>query len=461
MIPLDDAPVLTAAQMRAAEDAAISAGSSITALMARAGEAVAEQVRRLGVGAEVLVLCGPGNNGGDGYVAAAALAWAGVPVRVAALGEPRTEAARAAREGWTGRIEALTETMPAPILVDALFGTGLSRGLGDELSGKLLLLAEAARLTIAVDLPSGVATDDGALLSDAPSCDVTLALGALKPAHLLMPAAARCGVPLVLDIGVATASDAAVLGRPVLSAPRADNHKYSRGMVAIVAGTMPGAAALAAIAAAQGGAGYVLLLGSATDRLPHAVVRRRYDVEALGDERIGALLIGPGLGRDERARDRLDAALATPHPLVVDGDALHLLTLDRLAARDAPTVLTPHAGEFAALFGDSAGGSKIDRARAAVRASGAIVVFKGADTVIAHPDGRVRIGLRASSWLSAAGTGDVLAGIIAARLAGTRDPFAAACEGVWLQGEAARLCGPAFVADRLTEMLPQAIAACL
>lgn len=215
----------------------------------------------------------------------------------------------------------------------------------------------------------------------------------------------------------------------------------------------------AAISAARGGAGYVLLLGGATDLLPHAVVRRRYDAASLADVRIGALVIGPGLGRDDRARERLSDALASDRPLVIDGDALRLVRAEEIAARTAPTILTPHAGEFDALFGKS-GASKIERARDAARASGAAIVFKGADTVIAAPDGAAQVAPAAPAWLSTAGTGDVLAGVIAARLAVGGDAMAAG-EGVWLHGEAARRAGAAFIADDLARHLPEAIATCL
>ncbi|QKS00846.1 NAD(P)H-hydrate dehydratase [Sphingomonas sp. CL5.1] len=460
MMPLDCRPILTAAAMRAAEERAVAAGTSVETLMERAGTAIAGQVRRLAGDQEVLILCGPGNNGGDGYVAARVLAAAGHPVRVAATGEPRSAAAIAARRRWDGAVEILGEARRAPVLVDALFGTGLTRGLEPEVAATLTCLAAGARLRIAVDLPSGAATDDGRLLSPVPEYDLTLALGALKPSHLLLPAAARARHVAVLDIGVAAESEVTALTRPRLSAPGAEAHKYSRGMVAIVAGAMPGASALAASAAAGGGAGYVLLLGSATDQVPHAVVRRRFDPVTLADHRIDALLIGPGLGRDERARERLDAAIDSDRPLVIDGDALRLVSVEVVAARKAPTILTPHMGEFDALFGAS-DAAKTDRALAAARSSGATIVFKGADTVIAEPDGNLRVATGAPTWLSTAGTGDVLAGLVAARLAVTRDPLAAAGEAVWLHGEAARRAGPAFIADDLARHLPEAIAACL
>ncbi|MBA4761693.1 NAD(P)H-hydrate dehydratase [Sphingomonas sp.] len=455
----EGAPVLTAAAMRAAEERAIAAGSSVTDLMERAGTGVAEWVHRLAAGSEVLILCGPGNNGGDGYVAARVLASRGVPLRVAALGEPKTEAAAAARAAWGGGVEALTDaTEPAPVLVDALFGTGLTRALDPALADIVNALVVQAGLSIAVDLPSWAETDGGGSFGAALAAfDVTLALGALKPAHLLQPVAQQCGAVRLVDIGLGESeTPVRTLARPRLAMPGPDAHKYSRGMVAVVSGPMHGASELAARAAYRAGAGYVLLLTGGLPNPPHAIVRQRWSAEALDDKRIGAVVIGPGLGRDERAREKLDAALASERPLVIDGDALHLLDLSALRNRAAPTVLTPHAGEFDALFGAGAG-SKIDRAQDAARRSNAVVVFKGADTVIAAPNGWTNVAPLGNPWLSVAGTGDVLAGAIAARLAQRSwDVLGAASNGVWLHGEAARILDRCFLADELADALPQA-----
>lgn len=448
-------PILTAARMRAAEEGAMAAGTRVDTLMERAGTGVATWVHRLAAGAPVLVLCGPGNNGGDGYVAARVLAERGVPVRVAALAEPRTEAAVRARAAWTGRVEAYPGCEAAPLVVDALFGTGLTRALEPGVAGALAWQAAHARLTVAVDLPSGAETDSGGDFGQAlPRYDLTLALGALKPAHVLEPCASRCGAVRVIDIGLGPlGSDAATVAAPDLPVPGPLSHKYSRGMVAVVAGGMHGASELAARAAYRAGAGYVLLLTGGLPQAPHAVVRRAFSAEALADPRIGAVVAGPGLGRGERAREKLAAALASGHPLVIDGDALRLLDLADLKKHGQPSILTPHSGEFVALFGESKG-SKIDRARDAAVRSGAVVVFKGADTVIAAPDGRTRVLSGASAWLSAAGTGDVLAGAIAAQLAQhPQDPLAAACAGAWLHAEAARKLGPRFLADELAAAL--------
>ncbi|MCP8892867.1 NAD(P)H-hydrate dehydratase [Sphingomonas faeni] len=493
MIRIEGQSILTAAEMRAAEDAVIAGGVTVEALMDRAGTAIAHAVRRLAGTNEVLILCGPGNNGGDGYVAARVLAEMGVAVRVAALSEPRTSAAKSARAGWSGPIETLAEAKPAPILVDALFGTGLTRSLDAEptptpssspadagaqlnskgspdgllwapasagersVVGRLHALASAAHLSIAIDLPSGFATDSEEALSTPPVFDLTLALGAVKPAHLLQPAARYCGQIRLLDIGVPSASQAEVLRAPSLPSPGPDSHKYTRGMVAVIAGTMSGASDLAALAAMRAGAGYVTLLGD-SEGSPHALVRAPFSAQALANDRIGALVIGPGLGRDDVAKARLEAALDSGHPLIIDGDALRLIEPKRIKALKVPVILTPHAGEFDALFGKS-DGDKITRARDAATRANAVVVFKGADTVIAAPDGRVRIAQGSSDWLSTAGTGDVLAGAIGAMLAARLDPLDAACAGVWLHGDAARRLGRAFIADDLAEALRSARAA--
>jgi hydroxyethylthiazole kinase-like uncharacterized protein yjeF len=455
MIPIEGRPVLTAAAMRAAEQAAMADGVIEAELMDRAGRAVAEAVSRLAATREVLILCGPGNNGGDGYLAAAILAERGRAVRVAAAGEPHSEGCRQAAARWQGPVETLAEARSAPVLVDALFGTGLSRGLEEPLVHHLRRLADKAELRIAVDLPSGVATDSGQVLSAVPYFDVTLALGAVKPAHLLQPAATHMGTVRLLEIGVPVSSTTRVMTSPALPEPGAESHKYNRGMVAIVAGSMSGASELAAMAAARAGAGYVLHLAADTGAAiarPHAIVRRDFAPDALSDERIGAVVIGPGVGRDDQAKERLYAALDSGRPLVIDGDALRLVDLETLSHHAGPKILTPHGGEFSHLFGDMTA-DKLTATRDAARRSGAIVVHKGADTVIAEPGGRAILCPQASPWLSTAGTGDVLAGAIGAMLAADLDPMAAAEAGVWLHAQAARRCGKAFIADDLADAL--------
>ncbi len=433
----------------------MATGTSVHVLMERAGAAVAEAAWRFAGTPPTLILCGPGNNGGDGYVAARHLAARGVSVRVAASDEPRTEAARVAREGWRGPVETLSGARPAPLLIDCLYGTGLRRGLEDAEAERLMALAAAARLRIAVDLPSGIAGDDGALLSPVPDFDLTVALGALKPAHRLQPAARHCGRVAVADIGLGEiAADLHEIGRPHLPAPGPDDHKYTRGLVAVVGGKMAGAGLLSA-SAAQRLAGYVTLSGDHAGGAM-ALVHR----DGLDDARIGAVVIGPGLGRDEAAAARLDEALRSGHPLLVDADALMLLGApERLRALAHIPVLTPHEGEFVALFGPLPGG-KVERVRAAAVRANAVVVLKGADSVVAHPDGRAAIAPPAPAWLASAGTGDVLAGIVAA-LMPRHPPFEAACAGLWLHGEAARRAGPGLIADDLIRHLPRALEMCL
>jgi hydroxyethylthiazole kinase-like uncharacterized protein yjeF len=446
-------PILTAAEMRAAEERAIAAGTPVEALMQRAGLGVAEAAWRFAGPLKTLVLCGPGNNGGDGYVAARYLAGRGMDVQVAALGDPKAGAAAAARAAWQGSVIPIEAAEPAPLLIDALFGTGLTRGLDEALTVRLKSLADAARVRIAVDLPSGVDTDTGSLLSSVPPFDLTVTFATLKPAHLLQPSAARCGRVVTVDIGIETKARLVALQRPHLVPPGPEDHKYTRGMVAVVGGAMAGAGELAALAAAHASAGYVLLLTpEPSSAPPHAIVRRATDdpAEELADKRVGAVVVGPGLGRGAEAERLFAAALDSGRPLVIDGDALRLLGS---RTPDQPMILTPHEGEFHAMFPDLDRPSKVERARAAATRSGAVVVYKGADTVIAAPDGRAALAGEASTWLSTAGTGDVLAGAIGAMLARGLPPFEAARAGVWLHGEAARRAGRAFLADDLARLL--------
>ena len=475
MMPIEGQPILSAARMRAAEARAIADGATVSSLMERAGAGVAEAVRRLAAGAPVLILCGPGNNGGDGYVAARVLRANGVEVRVAALGAPKTAAAIAARTAWGGAVDAFPDALPdesayGPVVVDAVFGTGLSRQPDPAAMQALAALVRRARLSVAVDLPSGVDSDTGAEpdRSQIPHYTLTLALGALKPAHVLQPAAEKCGAVRLVEIGLdpteqpANALSDRTVERPRVAPPGSSSHKYSRGMVVVIGGAMPGAAALAASAAMHAGAGYVLLFGE-TAGPPDALVRRAWSPAAFARSVEGksrdrtVIVVGPGLGQDATAAEKIECAIASGLPLVIDGDALRMLD-DAAFARFAragtmaqqPVVLTPHAGEFEALFGPWSG-SKIEAARAAAQRSGATVVFKGADTVIAHPTGETRTTVTPHPWLSTAGTGDVLAGAIGAMLATTAADKVEA--GVWMHGEAARRLGGAFIADDLARAL--------
>ncbi|MFL0672510.1 MAG: NAD(P)H-hydrate dehydratase [Erythrobacter sp.] len=461
--------ILTASQMRAAEQQLFDAGTSVSDLMEVAAGGAAEWIRRIAAGRSVTVLCGPGNNGGDGYVIARRLAEAGHKVQVVAPLAPVTDAAKTACARW-GRPIAKRGTgcgaRGGEVFVDCLFGSGLARPLSLEHKALLGELATHARLRVAVDLPSGIATDTGAALNeDLPDYHLTLALGAWKPAHWSLPGRLGMGQLRLVPIGIAAVTGAArLIGKPCLAAPLPDAHKYRRGLLAIVAGAMPGASLLAASAAQRAGAGYVKLLAdSAPAATPSDLVCDTAALaHALGDERIAAVLIGPGLGRDETARARLAVALGANHPLVLDADALVLL--DRaMLPQGRPILATPHDGEMAALakgFGLSAP-TRGDLALALARESGMVIIAKGPDTLVAAPDGRLAQGVPASSWLAVAGTGDVLAGIAASRMASGADPFTAACEAVWLHGEAARRAGAAFTPSELAERVSEALAATL
>jgi hydroxyethylthiazole kinase-like uncharacterized protein yjeF len=459
------AQVLTAEQMRAAEQALFDAGTSVTDLMEVAAGGAAEWIRRVAAGRSVTVLCGPGNNGGDGYVIARRLREAGNAVTVIAALDPATDAARAAKRRWDGPVST-SGGAEGDVFVDCLFGSGLGRPLVAEHALLLRDLAARHRYCVAVDVPSGIASDSGAVLNDKlPAFDLTLALGAWKFAHWSLPGRALMGQMRLVPIGIAGVEGAAqLITRPKTTAPPAESHKYLRGLLGIVAGAMPGASLLAAGAAQHSGAGYVKLLARVADpRTPPDVVTETAPLaEALADDRISAVLIGPGLGRDGAAKAMLGEALRHARALVLDADALMLLAPNMLA-RDVSLLATPHDGELATLcrnFGVIAEG-RSERALALAKVSGMVVLAKGPDSVVAAPDGRLALGTPAPSWLSVAGTGDVLAGIAASRMATGRDPFTAACEALWLHGEAARTCGPAFTPSQLAERVSEALAATL
>jgi len=439
--------------MRAAEQRAIAAGTSVETLMERAGAALAEAAYCHAGKMPALILCGPGNNGGDGYVAARHLADRGVEVRVAAICEPKSEAAKWARGQWRGEVEALSSwTEPSPLLIDALFGTGLREGLEVALQQQLSRLAAGSQLRIACDVPSGVDSDSGVELSPVPDFELTVTFGALKPAHRLMPSMSKCGRVVLADIGIEASPEWHELGQPVLPALDPGGHKYSRGLVHALAGKMPGAIALSAKAAAYSGAGYVRVSTSRSiDGLPSAIVQT--DTAEINDERIGCLIVGPGMGD---APQVLTLALTSHAPKVIDADAItHLGEPERLRGQDA--IITPHEGEFERLFGKLEG-SKADRALEAARRSGAVIVYKGPDTLVASPDGRLGFAPPAPAWLASAGTGDVLAGMIAALRARGLEAFEAASAAVWLHGRAAEIAGAQMIADDLAAAIPRAFA---
>jgi hydroxyethylthiazole kinase-like uncharacterized protein yjeF len=461
-------PIVTAAEMRAAEQAVFASGVSQDALMEQAGAAVARETARFAMGRPILILAGPGNNGGDAYVAARLLQEGGHDVSLVATGAPAPGAAERMHALWKGPTSSLYAARPRPVLVDGLFGTGMTRPLERGLAAVFADLCKQAEFVLSIDLPSGIDTDTGADLGAPRGIHVTLALGAFKPGHLLDCGLDRCGRLLLADLDIPVEARWRTVSRPRLETPGAHSHKYSRGLVAVIEGAMPGAARLAARAAMAGGAGYVVLAGDrpwgeGPDALVRREVRSAEDLaEFLSWDRIDAIVLGPGLGRDRRAEAYLRAVFAAPKALILDGDALTLLGTGAarwLETRAAPTWLTPHSGEFDRMFAGE--GSKIDRTLAAAAEARATIVHKGADTVIAAPKGEVRILAGASPWLSTAGTGDVLAGLLAAQVVQSGKGAAPAEAAVWLHARAAQLAGPALIADQLVDHIPEAISECL
>ncbi len=463
--------VLSPAEMGEADRLAARSIPS-AALMENAGRAVARAAfRRFGPG-RTLVLCGPGNNGGDGYVAARLLAARGWPVTVAQWKRVRdgTDAERAAGR-WRGRTVAIDGSgdvvalaARADLVVDALFGAGLRHPLEDPLAA---VLARGRRV-LAVDLPSGLDGATGMPRGAVRPSDATVTFFRPKPGHLLEPGRTLCGALTVADIGlpedvlggigVRTWHNGPGLFR--LRSAGTSDHKYARGVVAVCGGAaMSGAALLAAEAARRAGAGLVRLAalgGAATVRNaePGLIVDEGPLSEMLGDRRRGVWVCGPGLTAEEAAAC-LSLLLGAPVKLVVDGGALTVRSGDPGALRGA-AVLTPHDGEFGRLFGGP-GEDRLGAARAAASRTGAVVVLKGASTVIAAPDGRAAINTHATPALATAGSGDTLAGVIAAMLANGLDPFEAAAAGVWLHGDAARRAGPGLIAEDLADHLAAAL----
>ncbi len=453
--------------------------------MEAAGVAVADTIVARFKPCCVLVLCGPGNNGGDGFVCARHLVDHGYTVTVSAWNNATNLQGDAAkmRDLWHRPIITIAaadeQALNHDLVVDALFGTGLNRPVDPLKAAQVRNIIRRCGACVAIDVPSGVECDTGVILSDMMQADITVTFGMRKLCHALLPGAALCGDVVVAEIGLAGAvENAAIFSEaPPLLKPAAEAHKYARGAVLVASGGMTnsGAARLAARAALRAGAGAVTVLSPKNALLVNAqqltaiMLREADDADemlaAVRDMRAKAMVIGPAHGVTDYTRMCILALLQTDIALVLDADALRVFASPRsdffagLQKRSAATVLTPHAGEFAALFPDMKQASKVERARAAAAQCGAIVLLKGPDTVIAAPDGRVCVNTHGTPWLATAGSGDVLAGIIAARLAQGEGGFAAACAGAWLHGDAGLRCGPGLIAEDLPEALPAVLAA--
>ncbi len=471
--------LLDAREMAEADRLTVVAGSAVGELMERAGRGVAREVVQRWSARRVTVLCGPGNNGGDGFVAARHLEAAGWNVRLALLGprEHLKDAARHHAEKWRGEIEALEPDAidSAELIIDAVFGAGLSRPL--EGAAKATLAAAAAQRIpiVAVDIPSGINGDTGTNLGGVAAV-LTVTCFRKKPGHLLFPGRALCGELVVTDIG----TPAAVLERIVpttfendprlwltaVPRPQHGGNKYTRGHALISGGyPMTGAARMAARAAARMGAGLTTIAVPQIALPIYATALTSIMVEplaapadfgaALADSRVTACLIGPGAGVSESTRARTLAILATRRATLVDADAITAFKEHQsllMNAIDGPCVMTPHEGEFERLFDPT--GDKLTRTRRAAARSGAVMVLKGSDTVIAAPDGRAIINANAPPTLATAGSGDVLSGMVLGLLTQGMEPFLAAAAAVWMHGAAAVEFGPGLLAEDLPDLIP-------
>jgi ADP-dependent NAD(P)H-hydrate dehydratase / NAD(P)H-hydrate epimerase len=505
--------LLTVEEMGRADRAAIAAGVPGTALMEAAGRAVADAAVAFlaGCGAAAAVVCGPGNNGGDGFVAARLLRARGWRVRLGLLGDKAGLTGDAAEMAarWDGPIEALSPAVleGADLIVDALFGAGLSRPVEGSAAAVVAAINAAGRPVLAVDVPSGLDGNTGRAEGPVVRASLTVTFFRRKPGHLLLPGRTLCGEVRLADIGIPagvldeiaprTFADRPSLWSMRYPRPALDAHKYRRGHAVVVSGPAEGtgAARLGARGALRIGAGLVTLAGNgaatainathATAVMVRAVASDTQLAEFLSDERRNAVLIGPGAGVGAATAASVLTVLASRAAVVLDADALTSFVpvegrapvkaaglgfvvrsaepepaqealFTALKVRSAPAVLTPHEGEFSRLFVELVG-SKLERARSTAAMSGAVIVLKGPDTVIASPDGRAAINDNAPPWLATAGSGDVLAGFVTGLLAQGMPAFEAACAAVWLHGECGSGFGPGLIAEDLPEILPKVL----
>jgi hydroxyethylthiazole kinase-like uncharacterized protein yjeF len=480
--------LLTAEEMSRAEQLAAASGISTLTMMENAGRGVAEEVvRRYPRGSRVVVLCGPGNNGGDGFVAARYLRERGYQVRLALLGRKedlRRDPKEMARR-WDEAIEpmALQSLEGAQIAVDAIYGTGLRDDVGGVVAQVVEGVVERGLPVISVDVPSGINATSGALKGLAFKATATVTFFRRKTGHVLLPGRLYCGDVRAVEIGIPAAVLSEIAPRTFVNDPdfwlryfpklKTDGHKYDRGRAVIVSGPMEstGAARLAARTALRAGAGLVTVATSKSAFYINAaqltaVMVAPYDGPAglsavLSDPRITAVLIGPGAGQDPEVKDLVGSVLASEAVAVLDAEGITAFQaapaelFHYIKSRPAPTVMTPHEGEFRKIFPElSSEPSKLERARRAAEMSGAVIILKGADTVIAAPDGLSIINENAPPWLATAGSGDVLAGLLTGLIAEGMAAFDAAAAAVWMHGELAVIFGPGLIADDMADLLP-------
>lgn len=446
--------ILTPRQMYQADELSVASGGTVNALIDNAGRAVAEEIVRRYGARKTVVLRGPGNNGKDGEVAAQYL------------------------KSWGWPVMVTQDISNAELIIDALYGAGLSRDFPAELANRI---NGAGVPVISIDVPSGLDGLTGNPRGASVKAALTITFFRKKPAHVLLPGRELCGEIVVADIGIPESVLAAIgpqlweNTKPILPTFGPSSHKYGKGHAVVVSGSKlnTGAARLAANAALKIGAGLVTMAGGEAELLIHAahctaIMLAQTDNAAvlgifLNDKRKNAVCIGPAAGVGSETRARVRAVLASGAAVVLDADALTSFAADpdelfiAIAERpERPAVLTPHSGEFQRLFKDlgSLSKSKHEQVISAAKLSGAVVVLKGADTVIASPDGRAAVNTNAPPSLATAGSGDVLAGLLTGLLAQKMAAFEAACAAVWLHGDAANRHGArALTAEKLLEHL--------
>jgi hydroxyethylthiazole kinase-like uncharacterized protein yjeF len=480
--------LLTAEEMSRAEQLAAEAGTSSLTMMENAGRGVAEEVvRRFPRGSRVTVLCGPGNNGGDGFVSARYLRERGYQVRLALLGRqeelPRDPREMARR--WDEAIEpmSLQSLEGAQLVVDAIYGTGLR----DAISGVPAQLVEEVTArslpVVSVDIPTGVDATKGTVHGIAFKAAATVTFFRRKTGHILFPAKLYCGEVRTADIGIPASVLGDIAPRTFANDPdfwlryfpklKIDGHKYDRGHAVVVSGPMEstGAGRLAARTALRSGSGLVTVATSKAAFYINAaqltaVMVHPYDGPAglsdfLSDPRITAALIGPGAGTDTDVKDLVSSVLASEATAVLDAEGITAFhetpaeLFEQIKARPAPTIMTPHEGEFRRVFPELDNEpSKLERARRAAEISGAVIILKGPDTVVAAPDNLASIAENAPPWLATAGSGDVLAGLVTGMVAQGMAAFDAAAAAVWIHGELGTAFGPGLIADDMPDLLP-------
>lgn len=466
--------VLTVAEIAAADREAIAAGTPGIVLMERAGAAVADAIAERFSQRSVCVLCGPGNNGGDGYVIARLLKERGWPVEVRALAPPASADAQAAASRWDGAIAPFDAPLEARLFVDAMFGAGLARPLNGDAATMAACLAGQPHAVVAVDIPSGLPGDTGVPVGPVVVAGLTVTFHAKKPAHVLQPGHELCGEVVVADIGLADTPSVLTENGPDawlahFPWPGPATHKHARGRLVVISGEPwnTGAARLSARAGLRMGAGLVTVL-SPTDALSvnaahlEAVMLKGFDTEAELEQAaadVDAAIIGPAAGVTENTLLNVLALARTGAALVIDADAITVFRDDPeelFAVLDVDDVLTPHPGEFERLFPGVLRDApdRVSAARRAAQHADAIVLLKGADTVIAAPDGRACVNTNGSPWLATAGSGDVLAGFIGSLIAQGMESFEAACAAAWIHAEAAELHGPGLIAEDLPGLAP-------